>query len=67
MRSVSHTQAINGAHQIFKIEVRSGIWVQLTENIWNFGGDWFDPAHALPVSLQPHLLTATWGEVKKSE
>ena len=53
--------------QIFKIDVRSGIRTQLTDNIWNFGGDWFDPAHALPVSRQPHLLTGTWGNVKQSE
>ncbi len=66
-QEVLYTQGVNGAHQIFKIDVHNGIRTQLTDNIWNFGGDWFDPAHALPVSLQPDLLTATWGEVKKSE
>ncbi len=66
-QEVLYTQAMNGAHQIFKIGVRSGVRVQLTDNIWNFGGDWFDPAHALPVSPRPHLLTATWGDMKKSE
>ena len=66
-QEVLYTQGVNGAHQIFKIDVRNGIQTQLTDNIWNFGGDWFDPAHALPVSSQPHLLTATWGNVKQSE
>ena len=66
-QEVLYTQGVNGAHQIFKIDVRNGIQTQLTDNIWNFGGDWFDPAHALPVSSQPHLLTGIWGEVKKSE
>ncbi len=64
-QEVLYTQAIQGVHQILKIDVHSGIRTQLTDNIWSFGGDWFDPTHALPVSPQPHLLTTTWGKVKK--
>ena len=64
-QEVLYTQAIQGAHQILKIDVHSGIRTQLTDNIWSFGADWFDPTHALPVSPQPHLLTTTWGKVKK--
>ena len=64
-QEVLYTQAVRGAHQIFKIDVGSGVRTQLTDNIWNFGGDWFDPAYALQVSPQPHLLTTTWGTVKK--
>ena len=64
-REVLYTQGVNGAHQIFSIEVFSGTRLQLTDEIWNFGGDWFDPAYALPVSPQPHLRTLTWGAVKK--
>ena len=64
-REVLYTQAINGAHQIFKIELHSGIRTQLTDHIWNFGGDWFDPLYALPVSPEPTLLPVAWGAVKK--
>ena len=66
---VLYTQEINRRLQIFKIDVNSGIRTQLTHigNIFqaNSGGDWFDPAYALPVSPQPDLLTTTWGEMKK--
>ena len=64
-REVLYTQAINGPYQISKINVQSGVLTQLTDNIWSFGGDWFDPTYALPVSPQPYLLTTTWGMVKK--
>ena len=68
---VLYTQEINGYFQVFKVHVNSGITTQLTHIVGlslfqaNAGGDWFDPAYALPVSPQPHLLTTTWGEVKK--
>ncbi|MDE0399317.1 MAG: hypothetical protein OXL96_16090 [Candidatus Poribacteria bacterium] len=62
---VLYTQRTNGESQIFKLDVNSGIRTQLTHISRNFGGDWFDPAYALPVSPQPHLLTTTWGDVKK--
>lgn len=66
--AVLYTQKINGLLQIFKVDVNSGVHTQLT-HIGHFfqansGGDWFDPAYALPVSPQPHLLTTTWGTVK---
>ena len=63
--AVLYTQEINGQNQIFKVDVSSGIQTQLTHIGRNFGGDWFDPSYALPVSPQPQLLTTTWGEVKK--
>ena len=62
---ILYTQAIKGPYQIFKIDVHSGIKIPLTDKIWSFGGDWFDPVYALPVLPQPHLLTTTWGKVKK--
>ena len=66
---VLYTKQINGLFQVFKVDVNSGIQTQLTHNgnilQANVGGDWFDPSYALPVSPQPHLLTTTWGEVKK--
>ena len=67
---VLYTQEINGYFQVFKVNVNSGIVTQLTHIIGasllqaNAGGDWFDPAYALPVSPQSHLLTTTWGKVK---
>ena len=63
------TQEINGRLQIFKFDMNSGIRTQLTHvgDLFqaNIGGDWFDPAYALPVSPKPDLLTTTWGEMKK--
>ena len=55
----------NRPSQIFKVDVNSGLRTQLTHTGGDFGGDWFDPAYALPVSPQPDLLTTTWAEHKK--
>ena len=66
---VLYTQEINEQTQIFKLDINSRVRTQLTHGgIFveaNHGGDWFDPAYALSVSPQPHLLTTTWGDVKK--
>ena len=62
-----YTQVINDRNQIFKLDINSGVRTQLTHTIWNLGGDWFDPAYALPVSPQPELLTTVWGAVKKAQ
>ena len=62
---VLYTQQTNGENQIFKLDVNSGIRTQMTHISRNIVDDWFDPAYALPVSPQPHLLTTTWGDVKK--
>ena len=52
--------------QIFKIVLGREQPEQLTHiGVWNNPFDWFDPAYALPVSLQPQLLTTQWGEVKR--
>ena len=61
---VLYTKEINGQFQVFKVGVNSGERTQLTHIDRNMGADWFDPAYALPVSPQPHLLTTTWGKVK---
>ena len=50
---------------IYKISLGSEVSVQLTHEGWNYMGGWFDPAHALPVSPQPQLITTTWGDLKK--
>ena len=66
---VLYTQEINGRFQVFKVNVNSGVQTQLTDTGGpiqaNAGGDWFDPAYALPVSPQPQLLTTIWGKMKK--
>ena len=66
---VLYIQEINGQQQIFKLDINSRIRTQLTHIAGafrqaNVGGDWFDPAYALPVSPQPDLLSTTWGELK---
>ena len=66
---VLYTQEINGHYQIFTIDINSGVRTQLTHvegpfRRTNSGGDWFDPAYALPVSPQPALLSTTWGKLK---
>ena len=53
-----------GDRQLFKIDFNGGVSEQLTRRGDNFDADWFDPAFALPVSPQPHLLTTIWGEIK---
>ena len=35
-----------------------------TPRVITIDADWFDPAFALPVSPQPHLLTTVWGKLK---
>ena len=50
--------------QLFKVNLAGGRSKQLTDRGRNYGADWFDPAFALPVSPQPHLLTTIWGRVK---
>ena len=53
------------AQQIYKIRIGDNEPKRLTFHIETWFMDWFDPAYALPVSPQPHLLTTTWGEIKK--
>ena len=53
--------------QMFKVSLADGIPIQLTPpGFWHYVGDWFDPAFALPVSPQPHLLATTWSRMKKN-
>ena len=67
---VLYTQETNGHDQLFKLDINSGVRMQLTHvagpsHQANHQGDWFDPAYALPVAPQPDLLTTTWGQLKK--
>ena len=51
--------------QMFKVSLEDGVPVQLTPpGFWHYVGDWFDPAFALPVLPQPHLLTTSWSKMK---
>ena len=50
--------------QLFKIVLGKNRAKQLTDIGRNQSADWFDPAYALPVSPQPHLLTTQWGALK---
>ena len=61
---VLYTQGL-AAFYIFKVDVNSGLQTQLTHTGGDTGGDWFDPAYALPVAPQPALLTTTLAEQKK--
>ena len=58
---------IREGKQLFKIASGGGIPEQLTHRGNNFEADWFDPAFALPVSPQPHLLTTVWGKLKTQD
>ena len=62
---ILYTQKIDGASQIFKLQINSGVRTQLTHIGRNFGGDWFDPAYALSVAPQSNFLTTIWGQLKK--
>ena len=66
---VLYSQDIRGVSQIFKLDMNSGVLTQLTHvgmpRFGNTGGDWFDPAYALPISPQPQLLTTLWGKLKQ--
>lgn len=66
---VLYTKVVKQRHQIFKLDINSDVQTQLTHvgmpRFGNFGGDWFDPAYGLPVEPQSHLLTTTWGEMKR--
>lgn len=59
-----YDKPIREVRQLFKIAAGGGIPEQLTHRGDNFEADWFDPAFALPVSPQPHLLTTVWGTLK---
>ena len=61
---VYHKETARKGRQLFKVALAGGISEQLTDKGENYGADWFDPAFALPVSPQPHLLTTVWGRVK---
>ena len=57
-RNVSDTQ-------LYKTDLNGGDPIQLTRHGTNEDADWFDPAFALSVQPQPHLLTTLWGKLKQ--
>lgn len=62
-----YDKQIREVKQLFKIASEGGNPEQLTHRGNNFEADWFDPAFALPVSPQPHLLTTVWGKLKTQD
>ena len=62
-----YDKQIREVKQLFKIASGGGIPEQLTHRGNNFEADWFDPAFALPVLPQPHLLTTVWGKLKTQD
>lgn len=62
-----YTQRVaNLRSELFKISLGGGPPQQLAHiGQWNHGGDWFDPAYALPVTPQSNLLTTVWGQIKQ--
>lgn len=64
---IYHKETLGKGRQLFKVALAGGRAEQLTDRGENYGADWFDPAFALPVSPQPHLLTTVWGRVKVRE
>ena len=53
--------------QIYTVDLNGGEPEKLTRKGINFFADWFDPAYALPVAPQPHLLTTVWGKMKAQD
>ena len=53
----------NNRH-IYTVDLNGGEPEKLTRKGINFFADWFDPAYALPVQPEPHLLTTVWGKLK---
>ena len=62
-----YQKRIDENEQLFKIALVGGISEQLTQEGSNHSANWFDPAHALPVSPQLRLLTTTWGKIKSRD
>ena len=54
----------NKTRHIYTVDLNGGEPEKLTRKGINFFADWFDPAFALPVAPQPHLLTTVWGKIK---
>ena len=57
-------EAVENDRQIVVIDVKTGRKKQLTHRGLNITPAWFNPA-TLSVTPQPHLLTTTWGKIKK--
>ena len=53
----------NNRH-LYTVDLNGSEPERLTRKGINFFADWFDPAYALPIQPQPHLLTTVWGKIK---
>ncbi len=54
----------NNNRHIYTVDLNGGESEKLTRKGINFFADWFDPAYALSVQPQPHLITTVWGKLK---
>ena len=63
----NHRTRNNNQLQIYKIELNGDVPPKRLTNpkFWHSVGDWFDPAFALSVAPQRHLLTTVWSRVKQ--
>ncbi len=63
----NHRTKDNNQLQIYKIELNGDVPPKRLTNpkFWHAVGDWFDPAFALSVASQMHLLTTVWSRVKQ--
>ena len=57
-------EAVDRDRQIVVIDVETGRKKQLTRRGMNISPSWFNPKN-LSVAPEPHLLTTTWGKIKK--
>ena len=57
-------EAVDRDRQIVVVDVETGRQTQLTRRGRNITPAWFNPKN-LSVAPQSHLLTTTWGEIKK--
>jgi TolB protein len=61
-----YSKSVRGMAQIFTIEIATGETVQLTHEGVNIDPVWYDPrASSLSVKPNEHLLTSTWGNIKR--
>lgn len=67
-KQLVYSKFVKGIPHIFTVDIETGKTVQLTEEGVNIDPVWYDPAgSSLPVEYNEHLLTSTWGNIKKQD
>ena len=63
-----YSKSVRGIAHIFTIELATGETAQLTQEGVNIDPVWYDPgASSLSVKPNEHLLTSTWGKIKRQD